>query len=420
MLLPSTAVGNRRFPGESLMSLRLAFLSLLALLVSACGQSNGSEKKGGPGMGFPPPEVSVATVMPRTLPLTFEYTGQTTGSREVEVRARVAGIMLKRNFVEGAPVKQGQSLYSIDPESFQAVVARAEADVAAAEARYDQAKRNAARLKPLYAEKAVSQKENDDAVSAESIGAADVKAARARLVEARLNLGYTKVEAPVSGVASRSLRSEGTLVDGPQTLLTTVIQVDPIWVNFGVPDNEQAQLAKEAQAGRVALPRNGQFEIALKRADGTVYERTGRLNFNDVRVSPVTGTREARAEIPNPQGELRPGEFVRVILRGATRPNALTVPQRAVLEGPQGKFVYVVDEKGTAQPRPIEVGDWAGDDWVITKGVQAGDRVITEGLMRLGPGAPVRIAEAGAAQGKPPAQPAQQAGKPAAQTPAKK
>jgi membrane fusion protein (multidrug efflux system) len=400
------------------MSLRLTFLSLLALVVAACSPSNGSEKKGGPGMGFPPPEVNVTTVTPRTLALTFEYTGQTAGSREVEVRARVAGIMLKRNFVEGAPVRQGQSLYTIDPEPFEAAAARAEADVAAAEARYDQAKRNAARLKPLYAEKAVSQKENDDAVSAESIGAADVKAARARLVEARLNLTYTKVEAPVSGVASRSLRSEGSLVEGPQTLLTTVIQVDPIWVNFGVPDNEQASLAREAQAGRVALPPNGQFEVALKRADGTLYERTGRLNFNDVRVSPTTGTREARAEIPNGQGVLRPGEFVRVILRGATRPNAITVPQRAVLEGPQGKFVYVVDEKGTAQPRPIEVGDWAGDDWVVTKGVQAGDRVITDGLMRLGPGAPVRVAEAGAAQpGKPPAQ---GGGKPAPQAPGKK
>ena len=378
---------------------------LLSVVVAACGQSNGSEKKGGhPGMGMPPPEVSVEPVTPRTLPLAFEYVGQTAGSREVEVRARVAGIILKRNFTEGAPVKEGQSLYTIDPAPFEAAAARAEADVVAAQARYEQAKRNAARLTPLYAEKAVSQKEHDDAVSGEEIGAADLKAARARLTEARLNLSYTKVEAPVSGVASRSIRSEGSLVEGPQTLLTTVMQVDPIWVNFGIPDNQQAELAKEVQAGRVALPKAGQFEVALKRADGSMYERTGKLNFSDVRVSATTGTREARAEVPNPKGELRPGEFVRVILRGATRPNALTVPQKAVLEGPQGKFVYIVDENGTAQPRPIEVGDWAGDAWVINKGVQAGDRVITEGLMKLGPGAPVRIADANAPQ-KPPAGP---------------
>ena len=384
---------------------------LLAVVVAACGQSNGSEKKGGhPGMGMPPPEVSVEPVTPRTLPLAFEYVGQTAGSREVEVRARVAGIILKRNFTEGAPVKEGQSLYTIDPAPFEAAAARAEADVVAAQARYEQAKRNAARLTPLYAEKAVSQKEHDDAVSGEEIGAADLKAARARLTEAKLNLSYTKVEAPVSGVASRSIRSEGSLVEGPQTLLTTVMQVDPIWVNFGIPDNQQAELAKEVQAGRVALPKAGQFEVALKRADGSMYERTGKLNFSDVRVSTTTGTREARAEVPNPKGELRPGEFVRVILRGATRPNALTVPQKAVLEGPQGKFVYIVDENGTAQPRPVEVGDWSGDAWVINKGIQPGDRVITEGLMRLGPGAPVRIADANA---KPAAQP-QAPGKPSA------
>jgi membrane fusion protein (multidrug efflux system) len=388
------------------MPIRSLLVLPLALVVGACGQSNGSEKQGGhPGMGMPPPEVTVETVAPRTLPLAFEYVGQTAGSREVEVRARVSGILIKRHFVEGAPVKEGLSLYTIDPAPFEAALARAEADVVAAQARYEQAKRNAARLVPLYAEKAVSQKEHDDAVSGEEIGAADLKSARARLTEAKLNLSYTKVEAPVSGVASRSIRSEGTLVEGPQTLLTSVIQIDPIWVNFGIPDNEQADLAKEVQLGRVALPKNGQFEVALKRADGSMYERTGKLNFSDVRVSTNTGTRESRAELPNPKGELRPGEFVRVILRGATRPNALTVPQRAVLEGPQGKFVYIVDENGTAQPRPIEVGDWAGDAWwVVKKGVQPGDCVITEGLMRLGPGAPVRIADARAA-GKPPAQP---------------
>jgi membrane fusion protein (multidrug efflux system) len=353
---------------------------------------------------MPPPEVNVVAVAPRSLEQSFEYVGQTAGSREVEVRARVTGILLSRNFKEGGRVEKGQSLYAIDPAPFQAALLRAEADVAAAEARYEQAARNAARFKPLYAEKAVSQKEHDDAVSAEEIGAADVKAARARLVTDKLNLAYTKVEAPVSGMASRSLRSEGSLAEGPQTLLTTVVQTDPIWVNFGIPDNEQAALTKEAQAGRVALPKNGQFEVALKRADGTIYERTGKLNFSDVRVSPTTGTREVRAELPNPGGVLRPGEFVRVILRGATHPNALTVPQRAVLEGPQGKFVYIVDEKGTAQPRPVELGEWAGDDWIVNQGIQAGDRVIIDGLMKLGPGAPVRIADANAA-GKPPAQP---------------
>jgi len=377
-------------------ALFLLIAPLLGASLVACGPSTGQDKggkgQGGPG-GMPPAEVNAITVEPKSLPVSFEYVGQTAGSREVEVRSRVAGILLTRNFKEGAPVKKGESLYSIDPAPFEAALARAQADVAAAEAREQQARRNAARLKPLYAEKAVSQKDYDDAVSAESISAADLKAARARLAEARLSMDYTKVEAPVSGIASRSQRSEGTLVSGPDMLLTTVIQVDPIWVSFGVPDNEQARLQKEVEAGRLALPKGGSFEVALKLADGSMFPRTGRLNFSDVRVSATTGTRESRAEVPNPNGGLRPGEFVRVILRGATRPNAMTVPQRAVLEGPQGKFVYVVNEKSAAEPRPLQLGEWTGDNWIVTDGLKPGDKVIVDGLMRLGPGAPVKIAD---------------------------
>lgn len=370
---------------------RLAFL--LAVPLAACGPSGSADKGGGhgPGGGMPPAEVTVAAVATRELPVSWEYTGQTAGSREVEVRARVTGILLRRNFTEGARVKKGQSLFTIDPAPFQAAAARAEADVAAARARMEQASRNVARLKPLYAEKAVSQKDYDDAASAEAIGAADLKAAQARLSEARLNLMYTKVESPISGITTRAVPSEGTLVSGPNVLLTSVVQVDPIWVNFGIPDNDQARLQNEVQAGRLKLPKN--FEVELRLADGRLYAHTGKLDFADVRISPGTGTREARAELPNPGGELRPGQFVRVTLKGAVRPNAVTIPQRAVLEGPQGKFVYVVDEKSTAQPRPVQAGEWEGDAWIITSGLKGGERVIIDGVMKLGPGAPVKIAE---------------------------
>ena len=370
-------------------------LPVLALL-SGCGPSGGGH--GGPPGGMPPAQVGTIVVQPKAVLAPFEYTGQTAGSREVEVRARVTGILLKRNFVEGGAVKQGQSLYSIDPVPFQAALARAEADVAGASARLDQAKRNAGRLKPLVAEKAVSQKELDDAQSAESIGEADLKSARARLTEARLNLEYTRVESPANGIASRSLRSEGSLVSGPDVLLTTVTQVDPIWVNFGISDNEQLRLQKETDAGRLQLPKDGRFEVTVRLADGSVYARTGRLAFSDIRISGQTGTSDARAELPNPDGRLRPGQFVRVTLTGATRPNAVLIPQRAVLEGPQGKFVYVVDAKSTAQARPVEVGEWAGSDWIITGGLQAGERVIIDGVMRIGPGAPVKVADPAAKQ----------------------
>ena len=380
------------------MRLRHTFAVLLSVFLAACNPPGGGHEKkgkGGPGGmgGMPPPEVSVSTVAPKSFPVTFEYVGQTTGSREVEVRARVTGIILKRNFDEGAPVKQGQSLFTIDSASYEAALARAQADVGAAQARLEQSKRNASRLKPLYAEKAVSQKDYDDAVSAEAIGSADLKAARARLSEARLNLGYTKVEAPVSGVASRALRSEGSLVSGPDVLLTTVMQVDPIWVLFGIPDNEGARLQREIQAGHIAMPKDGQFEVALTLADGTTYGHTGKVNFSDVRITPATGTRESRATIPNPEGMLRPGQFVRVQLRGAEIPNAVSVPQRAVLEGPQGKFVYVVNGQSQAEARPVQAGEWSGNTWIITSGLKPGERVIIDGLMKLGPGAPVRVAD---------------------------
>jgi membrane fusion protein (multidrug efflux system) len=405
-------------PRDIAMSFKHILLLLAAGLLSACSPSNGQEKggkgHGGPGGGMPAAEVNAMTVELRSVPVSFEYVGQTAGSREVEVRARVTGILLARNFKEGGRVEKGQSLFTIDPAPFQAALLRAEADVAAAEARQEQASRNAARFKPLYAEKAVSQKEYDDAVSAEAINGADLKAARARLTEARLSLGYTKVEAPVGGIAGRAQRSDGSLVSGPDVLLTSVTQIDPIWVNFGIPDNDAARLQREVDAGRLLLPKGG-FEVQLRLSDGSMFARSGRLNFSDVRVNPSTGTREARAEVPNANGgALRPGQFVRVILKGGTLPNAVAVPQRAVLESPQGgKFVYVIDEKSSAQPRPVEAGEWSGDTWIITSGLKAGEKVITDGVMKLGPGAPVKIAEP---------KPAAQAQKPAAEQkpPAKK
>jgi len=359
-----------------------------ALVLAACGPS------GQPGPGGPPPvQVSVITIEPRTLPADFEYTGQTLGSREIEVRARVTGILERRNFVEGGPVTKGQSLFTIDPAPFAAAAARAEADVASADARLTQARNDAARLRPLYADKAVSQKEFDDANSAEAIAAADLKGARARLTEAQLNLLYTRVESPATGIAGRAPRSEGSLVSGPDVLLTHVTQIDPIWVSFGVPDNDQLRIDSEQAAGRLQLPKGGIFDVTVKLADGAVYGQTGKLNFSDVRVSGATGTTETRAELPNPKGVLRPGQFVRVLLKGAQRPNAVTVPQRAVLEGAQGKYVYVVSAESKAEPRPVQVGEWAGDDWIIQAGLKPGEKVIVDGMARIfAPGSPVQVA----------------------------
>ncbi|MDH4093739.1 MAG: efflux RND transporter periplasmic adaptor subunit [Betaproteobacteria bacterium] len=384
----------------------MSFVVLISIALAGCGPSSGNQGHGGPGGGMPPAAVSTMTVQPKTVLAPFEYTGQTAGSREVEVRARVRGILVSRNFTEGGTVKKGQSLYTIDRAPFEAALAKAEADLAGAQARLAQARRNVARLGPLHAESAVSQKDYDDAVSAETIGAADLKAVEARLLEARLDLAYARVEAPVSGIAGRSLPSEGTLISGPEVLLTRITQVDPIWVNFGIPDADRLMMRREAEAGRLVLPRDGRFEVRVQLADGQVYGRTGWLAFSDVRVSGSTGTSDARAVLPNAEGRLHPGQFVRVTLSGATRPGAVLVPQRAVLEGPQGKFVYVVDDKGTAQPRPVELGEWAGSDWIVTGGLKGGERVIIDGVMRIGPGSPVQATDVNA---KPAAQAAQAA-----------
>ena len=183
----------------------------------------------------------------------------------------------------------------------------------------------------------------------------------ATMVLGDLGAEVTKVEAPASGITGRSQRQEGSLVSGPDVLLTTITQVQPMWIYFGIPDREQQAIQSDVQAGRLVLPKGGSFQVALRRADGSLYPHTGRVNFADVRVSPTTGTREMRAELPNPNGVLRPGEFGRVILKGAIRPNAITVPQRAVLEGPQGKFVYVVNAESKVEPRPVEAGEWQGE-----------------------------------------------------------
>jgi membrane fusion protein (multidrug efflux system) len=366
----------------------------LALLVAGCGPAGGPPP-------FPPPVVSVTTIEAKDVPVTYEYVAQTAGYREVEVRARVAGILLKRNFREGGAVKQGESLYTIDPEPFRVALTRAEADLGIAEARLAQAKREAARLRPVLESKAVSQKELDDAVSAEQIAQAEVSSARARVNEARLNLDYTRVGSPISGTTSRAVASEGTLVSGPGVLLTTVTQTDPMYVIFGIPDRERLAIRRDVEAGRRKRPEGGRFKASVKLADGSTYARTGVLSFTDVRVNPQTGTSEARAELPNPAGQLRAGEFVRVVLHDAVRPGAIVVPQRAVMESPRGKYVYIVDAESKSQIRPIEAGDWTGDGWIINSGIQPGDRVVVEGVVKLSlmpPGVPVQVSD-----GAPPA-----------------
>jgi membrane fusion protein (multidrug efflux system) len=356
--------------------------------------------------GFPPAEVNVVSVAPHNFPVAFEYVGQTAGSKDVEVRARVTGIIEQRLYTEGSAVKAGQPLFVIDPKPYAAQVAQAEADLARAQAQKAQADRERARLAPLAERKAIGQKEADDAASNADLAAAAMQSAKARLDELKLNWGYTKVVAPIAGLSSRAMKSEGSLATANDTLLTTISQTDPIWVVFSISENEQLKLNRAMANGTLALPKDNAFEVTIKLADGSTFPRRGKINFADTRVNPATGTYEMRAEVANRDAALKPGQFVRVVLRGAQRKDALAVPQIALLDGPQGKFVYVAgkdkDGKNIAQPRPVSVGDWIDGDggnlFVIESGLNAGDSVIINGIARLQPGAPISIASADSAK----------------------
>ena len=392
------------------------------LFLSACDNSVGQANAAGPGGSMPPPEVNVITVQPKNLGMSYEYVGQTAGSRETEVRARISGILDKRLYEEGSRVKAGTPLFQIDPGAYRTQLASAEAAAGVAEAKLNQAKREAARLAPLAAEKAISQKEFDDAKSLLDTSQASLKQARAQVNEARLNMGYTKVLAPISGITGIAAKSNGSLVTPTDSLLTTLVQTDPIYVNFSVSEADYLKLSKDVGSGRITLPgkraANGSmaFDVKLKMADGSIFPTTGKLNFASEKINPANGGFDARAQIPNPGDVLRPGQFVRVMLGGASRANTIAVPQRAVIDSPMGKIVFTVTKDNKLAPRPVELDGWANGEWIVTKGLQGGERVLVDGFIKAhDPGMtvkPVAVQSAGspgpaaAAAPTPPAPPA--------------
>lgn len=392
----------------------LAAAVLTAFGLAACNKPQGQGGPGG-GMMMPPADVGVLTVATADVPVDYEYVGQVAGSREVEVRARVNGIVEKRLYAEGARIKAGDPLFRLDDAPYKAQQAVAEAAKAQAEARVKQAEREVARLKPLVENQSASQRDLDNALSALDIARADVQAAAAQITQARINVGYTDIRSPISGVAGRALKVEGALANAAgDSLLTTVAQVDPAYVNFGIGEADYLRLKREQAEGKLRVPAGG-FHVVLLGADGAPLRSEGHIDFQDYRADSATGSFAMRSTVANGNGELAPGQFVRVRLTGALRPTAIALPQRAVLDGPQGKFVYVVSpgEKGgtVALPRPVQVGEWvhldgsAGNNaWIIRDGLKPGDQVIVDGTARIFfPGAPVKPAPLGAAPAAAPA-----------------
>jgi membrane fusion protein, multidrug efflux system len=345
----------------------------------------------------PPPEVVVQTVDVRDTPVQAEFTGEIRGGEDVEVRARVAGYLQSQNYDEGTVVRKGQLLFLIDPKPFEATAARARADVATARALHTRAEIQVNRLRPLVADNAVSQQDLDNAVAAEEASRASQAAAEAQLTTALLDLGYTRVTSPITGLAGNRQVDVGSYVGSPQpTVLTVVSSLDPVRFDFTISEAEYLAYARATHA--TAGKRSGSGpELQLVLADGSVYPGKGRVTVVGRGVDAETGTLPLQATFPNPDGLLRPGQFGRVQLPVTTRKSAILIPQRAVQEL-QGTYnVFVVGNDSVAQIRAIKPGNRVGSDWVITDGLEPADRIVVEGLQKVRDGVKVRPTAAKAA-----------------------
>jgi membrane fusion protein (multidrug efflux system) len=352
-----------------------------------------------PVIALPPAEVVVVEVTPQTVPVTIPFVAQVESSHQVEIVARVNGFLEKILYREGEVVKSGQVLFLMDQKPFLAQVAASKGELENRKAQLWTARANLERIRPLAKQDAASKSDLDNAVGAVQSAEASVNEARARLDKAELDLSYTTIKAPMSGVSGRALMREGAYLTptGAASQLTYVATLDPIWINFSVSQNQMAGIRQDVIAGRLVKPPEDAYEVEVELSDGSRQPQTGHLSFADPSFSQDTGTFLVRAELPNPQGELRPGMFVRAYVKGAVRPNALLVPQKAVQQTANGHVVYVVDAEEKAELRPVLVGEWVDTDWVINQGLKAGDRVIVEGFQRLAPGAAVKVVTPNAA-----------------------
>ena len=371
-----------------------ASAAVLAVALVACAQ----ETPPAP----PPPEVEVMTIRPSAVAHVIELPGRVAAVRTAEVRARVDGIVERRVYEEGTDVRAGQLLFRIDPRERRADYEAALATLRRSEATARNAAQVVGRYQPLVGQQAISKQEYDAAVAQQRGGQADVANARAQADRARLTLDYTNVAAPISGRVGRAEVTEGALVSASSaTLLTRIEQLDPIYVNFSQSSSDLMQLRRDMAAGLVKSADLNSIRVALQLEDGTPYGPSGRLDFLDMAVDESTGTVSLRAEFPNPNRYLLPGQFVRAKVRAGVDARGITVPQRAVQIGPKGASVLVIGQNNIATTRQIRVGDLQGSNWVVTDGLKPGDRVIVNGLQMARPGAPVRIAGA-----RPPAAPA--------------
>jgi membrane fusion protein, multidrug efflux system len=366
---------------------------LCAVAVTGCGRDTPT-----PDADPQAVPVVVITVTPADVPFEAEFVGETESSQEVEIRARIEGFLESIDYREGSVVSKGDVLFQMDRKPFEAALDAARAELQAQQARLTAATANLSRVGPLAAEDALSQKDLDDATGMKDAAAAAVAGARSRVQQAEINLSYTTIRSPVNGVTSFARKQPGSFVaPGPDSLLTYVSALDPMRVNFSISENQQLTFSKLMSSKKLRAPPGEKYAVEIVLADGTRVAAPGRVTFGDASFSKETGTFLVRAELPNKDGALRPGQFVRVRVIGATWIDAMQVPQRAVMQGGQGNFVWVLDAESKAQLRPVSVGPLTGDQWLISEGLRAGDRVVVDGGLKLAPGVPARVAEPAAA-----------------------
>jgi membrane fusion protein (multidrug efflux system) len=362
----------------------LLAVGLFSVVLAGCDGSKTGNAMPAPGT----PEVGVVEIVSSDVPLQAELPGRTSAYRKAEVRPQVSGIIQKRLFTEGAEIKAGTALYQIDPATFKATLKSAEADLARAKATLASAAAREKRYKNLVAIKAISQQDYDDALATLDQAKAGVAVATATVENANINVKYTRVVAPISGVISKSSVTEGALVNAGQAdVLATIQQLDPIYVDVSQSAEELLQLRRQMKAGQVAVAESAKVRLLLD--DGSVYEHEGQLQFAEVGVNESTGTVSLRAQFPNPDRLLLPGMFVRALIEEGVRGNAILAPQRGITRDRSGNATaLVVNNEGMVEPRQLKVGRAVGDNWLVLDGLAVGDRLIVEGLQKVKPGIP--------------------------------
>ena len=378
-------------PSWLLRVLATAIVVATAFLLPACESKKEASAP-------PPPVVTTMDIVQRDVPVSFEYVAQTQSSHLVNIQARVSGFLDKRLYTEGAVVKEGQVLFQMDAKPFQVQLDQAMAALAKQEAALETARLNLERTKPLTEQNALSQKDLDDATGQYQSAGAATEQAKAQVESAKLNLSYTTITSPVTGLSSSARQTDGTYINPQNSLLTTVSVLNPIWVNFSISENEMYKYREQTAKGLLRSPNYKDFEVEIILVDGSIYPYKGQMTFAEPSYNAQTGTFLVRATVNNPEGLLRPNQYVRARVKGSVRPNAILVPQRAVQQGSRGHFVWVVGKESKAEQRPVVVGDWQLDDWFIYEGLRSGEKLVIDGGLTLRPGMIVATKLSGAGQ----------------------